>query len=997
MRYYLPVFCRSWGYMRATVRVPLVLIALLTAASVRAQTPIARNLPAQDLLARTKAGQEDQVACNELDAGVAEALVDFGQQSRTESLERLTVAYRLAERAARCAGSDRLVGAALNGLSDTLLGRGQFDAALATANESIRIHERLKDSAGLAEGWNRVGNAHSWLNDTPAALDDFQRALDLSVAAGDRIGQARAWNNIGNVHKWVGELDAALDYYTRARHTFEEIGDGPRTAVVTNNIGLVYFNRGEYESALEYNQRALELNRASGSQIRVAASLDSLGNIHRALGAYRQALQSFQEALTIRTTKDDRLGAMETTHNIGLVHSSQGDDQLAIDAYKRGLHLNRVWGLHAESFVAEALRNIGASAWRLGQRERAVANFRASLVIAQREHLRLIEGELVHDLGETALVDGKVTSASRLFDRALEIRRGIGDQAGITETLSSLASARLANGQPKAALDLAQRALENATAHDQPELRWDAQTLVGIAQRRLHRPEEARRALTDAVRSIEQLSSQVTGGENLRQRFFETKLSPYHELIALLVDQRAFGEALELAERSKARVLTQLLHRSPIDENATLSADEKRDRMRLRDRLFVLNRDIESERAKEPAGANRITALESTRRATREELAAFDASLAAGHPELAAVRGDVSPLRVADATRVLTDPATAIVEYVVADRQLFAFVVTTDGVRIAIDGSAIAIGSTALAARAERFRDRVSSRDFGVLDDARELYDLLVAPIRHRLAGKSRIVIVPDGVLWNVSFQALHGPDGFLIEAAAVSYAPSITVLREIQRLPRSSGPRTLFALGKSNFGPQTTSTLEPLPDAETQVRRIREIYGPDRSVGFIGSEATESRFKAEAPSYDILHLATHGVLDETSPLYSHLVMSSDPHSPRDDGLLEAWEIMRMKLAAEVVVLAACDTGRGRIAPGEGVIGMMWALFAAGARSMVVSQFRIESKSATAMLVAFHRRLAADRGSKSAQLRAAAIELLRTPRFAHPYYWAGFILVGDSD
>ena len=95
----------------------------------------------------------------------------------------------------------------------------------------------------------------------------------------------------------------------------------------------------------------------------------------------------------------------------------------------------------------------------------------------------------------------------------------------------------MADGRNEAALDLAQRALENATAHDQPELRWDAQTLVGIAQRRLHRPDEARKALTDAVHSIEQLSTEVAVSDNLRQRFFETKLSPYHELIALLVEQ----------------------------------------------------------------------------------------------------------------------------------------------------------------------------------------------------------------------------------------------------------------------------------------------------------------------------------------------------------------------------------------------------------------------------------------------------------------------------
>jgi CHAT domain-containing protein len=234
-----------------------------------------------------------------------------------------------------------------------------------------------------------------------------------------------------------------------------------------------------------------------------------------------------------------------------------------------------------------------------------------------------------------------------------------------------------------------------------------------------------------------------------------------------------------------------------------------------------------------------------------------------------------------------------------------------------------------------------------------------------------------------------------VIEAAAVSYAPSLTALREIQTLPKSATPRTLFAMAKADF--PSLPALERLPDAEAQVRRIRDLYGPGRSAIFVGNDATKSRFKSTAPRYSVLHLATHGVLDEASPLYSHLVLSASRDSPDDDGRLEAWEIMRMKLSADLVVLSACDTGRGRIAPGEGVIGTMWTLFAAGARSMVVSQFRVESKSATTLLVGLHRRLAAQRGSKAEDLRGAALELLHTPRFAHPYYWAGFVLVGDAN
>jgi CHAT domain-containing protein len=454
----------------------------------------------------------------------------------------------------------------------------------------------------------------------------------------------------------------------------------------------------------------------------------------------------------------------------------------------------------------------------------------------------------------------------------------------------------------------------------------------------------------------------------------------------MLVEEHAFAEALELAERSKARVLTQLLRGDRGAEDATLTVEEKRELTRRRDALYSLNRQAE----KAPQS-------ESLRRAARDDLAAFEASLAAQHPEMARRRGQVRPLALADINRILTDRKTAIVEYVVAGQQLFVFTVANDGPRVTVSARPISIGASEIASRIGRFRERIAKRDFSVNEDARPLYDALLAPVSQSLSRRARLIVVPDGPLWNLPFQALRTNHGYLIEDMAVSYAPSITALREILQLRGPVQPRRLLAFGKTEFDPAPAQALQPLPEAGAQVRLITELYGRDRSAAYLDGEASESRFKAAAPLYTILHLATHGMLDEASPLYSYLVLSRDPHNARDDGRLEAWEIMHMKLTAELVVLAACETGRGRIAPGEGLIGAMWAFFAAGARAIVVSQFRVESKSADTLLVAFHRRLAAGSGSKAVELRAAAIELLHTPRYAHPYYWAGFILAGDSD
>ncbi|MGH9823731.1 MAG: CHAT domain-containing protein [Blastocatellia bacterium] len=134
--------------------------------------------------------------------------------------------------------------------------------------------------------------------------------------------------------------------------------------------------------------------------------------------------------------------------------------------------------------------------------------------------------------------------------------------------------------------------------------------------------------------------------------------------------------------------------------------------------------------------------------------------------------------------------------------------------------------------------------------------------------------------------------------------------------------------------------------------------------------------------------------------MYSHIVLSKAP-AGKEDGLLEAHEIMDMNLTAELVVLSACQTARGRISGGEGVIGMSWALFVAGCPTTVVSQWSVESESTSKLMVDFHKALLAEMhgphvtGSAEA-LRKAQLEMLKDPKYRHPFYWAGFVVVGDG-
>jgi len=191
---------------------------------------------------------------------------------------------------------------------------------------------------------------------------------------------------------------------------------------------------------------------------------------------------------------------------------------------------------------------------------------------------------------------------------------------------------------------------------------------------------------------------------------------------------------------------------------------------------------------------------------------------------------------------------------------------------------------------------------------------------------------------------------------------------------------------------------LGPLPDAEVEVSVLKNIWGTSSSRVLIGPSASKNVFRSEASKYNIIHLATHGILDNASPMYSRLVMARAENDPNDDGLLEAREIMQLDLHADLVVLSACQIARCRFGAGEGVVGMSWAFFVAGVPTMVASQWKVDSASTAKLMIDFHRRLkdSTPTQNKATALQQAAMSLMKDPRYRHPYFWAGFVLIGKS-
>jgi CHAT domain-containing protein/Tfp pilus assembly protein PilF len=863
--------------------------------------------------------------------------------------------------------------------------QGKYPEALAVYGLAERLADETGEAAILARALASIGLVHLRQGRYDQALEHFERSLTLSESVGDEPEIAAKLTMLGMVHYQRSDYALALERYEQSLAAYRRLGNAIGIAATLGNIGLIHLNLGQTEEALGSSLEALARLEAVGDKWRISAVLNNLGELYEALGDYRKALSHYERSLALKESLGVREDLVPPVRNIGRIHALQGHYALAAEYYRRVLDLTE--SLEAQGDVAHILIDMGDIHLAQGERAKALECFQRSRAGAEALGKKRTVASALRGLGNVHEAEGDNARALDSYRESFELGRALESKPAMALALVHMAGAYSTRGAHVLALETAESAAALAREMGDPAMLWEALTAAGRAHAALDQPARARQAFEDAIDIVEGLRGHVTGPEPDQQRFFEGRVAPYYELIELHVAQGAWGEALAFSERVKARVLLDVLHGGRGAITKSLTTGERVEEAKLKARISSLNLDLR--RAfQADSTRERVEDLRSRLEKARLSFEAFESQLYAVHPELRNRRGEAPIFRLAEAGTWLQDGGTAFLEYAVAERQTHLFVLSGDaGAEPDLRVYAIPVGRTELSRLAEEFRQSLASRDLTFRTPARRLYDLLLKPAQSQLAGRAHLAIVPDGALWQLPFHALvTGAGRYLVEQTEVSYAPSLTVLREMRRVraARHESPphRSLMAVGNPSLGrstaPRATEArrggrLEPLPETEREVQTLARLYGAGRSRVFTRVEAREDLAKKEAPAFDVLHFATHGVLDEGSPMYSHIVLSEGGGS--DDGLLEAWEIMNLDLNADLAVLSACETGRGRVGAGEGMIGLSWAFFVAGCPTTVVSQWKVESASTTELMLAFHRNLKKGQ-SKATALRSAALKLL---------------------
>lgn len=873
------------------------------------------------------------------------------------------------------------------------------DAAMKELESSLQLSEKIDYKKGIADALLNIGRLNKDQGQYTEAMSKAERSLKLFQDLGDKKGIGQDLSLVGDIYTAQSNHDKALDFFQQSLKVREELGDLAEIGKSYTRLGSTAADMGNDELALEYAHKAEELFKKAGSKLDLATAENNIANRLVKQGQISLALEYYLKVQKIAEEVGSKRWLALPTINIGVIHENLGNYKLAMEYYQKAFELYDASGMKSVAVIA--LSNIAGVHALEGQYDQALDYYQQALSRDEALDQKGIAAGVRGDIAYVYEKKGEYETALQYCLQSLHQFHEFKEKEKITELTLLLAQIQRDLKRFTDGLESAQKAKQLAIEQNWKNMLWAAMLEEGKAYKEMAEPEKALAAFKESVEVVESVRTQVPGTETAAPYFFQSMTEPYYELIQLLVAQNQVNEAFKYAELSKARILLDVLESGKTHITKTMTAEEKEREKKLRSNLITLNTQLSNAN---PTDTALIGLLKEKLRTARLDFESFRTNLYTLHPELQIQRGEIPPTDAEQITNSMDLKAT-ILEYVVAENETFLFVINK-GSQPLLEVHKIDINQKDLSELTERFRHQMAIQDLGFRSLAKQLYKLLIAPAESKLTKSDSAIIIPDQQLWELPFQALEDSSGrYFLEAHAVSYAPSLSALSQIMRSIQPGIPK-LLALGNPLLSDETNelvdtsmrADLAQLPEAEKEVMELADLYGNQSKI-YVGAQAREDVLKAEAGKFSVIHIAAHGIFNDVDPMYSHIALSKEKGSDNEDGLLEPWEILDLDLKAEMVVLSACETARGKISTGEGIIGFAWAFFIAGSPSIVVSQWKVDSASTTLLMRDFHsiwrKSMNHQRVSKAQALRDAEIKLLQNKQYRHPYYWAGFMVIGD--
>lgn len=889
-----------------------------------------------------------------------------------------------------------------------LIALGGIDSAEARVLEALDLAKRSGDLEGEAEAYEALGD----LRAEQAAVEAYEGSHRAWQRLGHAGGQGRnlLWKALKLL--LMNQPEKAFGPAQEALSLLREVGDINNQATALTVLQGSVLKTGNVEQAYRYLEQALSLrplHPAIEAQVHY-----NLGNIYKHRGELQKALESLERARKINHDLERRTGELFCVYGIGSVYHDLGDLDKALEHYNEALELGK--DVADPGFEAGLRNNIGWVLYRQGHGDQALESYSQALKISRDNNLSSNVASALHNIGTTKVALNRMQEGLEALLEALDLRKDK-DLYPWAQTLRETGTAYQRLGDAEQAAKHYEESLAIGRRIGSPNLVAEGLYRWALLDRERGRSSESLARIREAIELVESVRSQVSV-DDLRNSFFASKRVYYELYVALLMElhEREPGgaylrQALAASENARSRGLLDLLFQGRIDVHEGIDPSLRQRETELSSTLSWL---LTEARGSSPA----VGILEQVSR-VEQDLTQLQTEVRQRYPQYAGVR--YPKALELKGIRDLLREGEALLEYFVGDEGSFLFVVTRDALQAYTLPPRKEISAAVKEIRT--LLEQPSDLEIAQFRrQSRRLYQMLLEPAKSMLGGKRLLLIAPDGPLYFLPFEILL-TDGrksqgepysrlpYLLLDQAIAYVPSASVLDELRTGTEQSAPESwqkgfvafadpdlageaapVSSLELRGAARPDRSSLGRLPYSKQEVEAIARLFKADEVELYLERNATKKNVLGNplVANAQRVHFATHGYVDEVRPELSALVLTS---AAGQDGDLTVSEIFNMKLKADLLVLSACDTGRGEEVRGEGVVGLTRAFLYAGAKSLVVSLWPVVDRPTARFMEQFYQTLKTT-ASKAEALRTAKLQMIQSGQ-ANPYFWAPFILSGN--
>ena len=814
----------------------------------------------------------------------------------------------------------------------------EYDSAIAVFQEALTIYQQLGNRSQASSVLTTMGLVYDALRDYQQAVEYHQQSLAIAKELGDIQLEASAVGSLGVSYLNLNQYQRALEQFERQVVIAQELKHRDGESWALGKLGQAHFALQNYDRGIDYFNQGLVIVQQLGNRLRESEFLGMLGNIYRSQGEYLTAIEYLEKTLVITQEVNNEYGEAYLLSSIGEVYMLLGDGEKARQYYQQGLPIAQATG-NSNAEVSN-LAGVGKSYYIQKNWSKAVEHLEQAWKIAHEYQLVVSSLDILGSLGNAHFHLGNLDQAIEHLEENLTIATEVGDRRQQGFALSSLGVMYASRGDYNQVISYLQRGLNLSQQTGDSHLEGYILNNLGTANSRTGNDVQAENYFRQAMELRESIRANLGANDAFKVSIADSNINVgvYQNLQKVLLNQDKTEAALEISERGRARAFVELIQQRLSEETAS-----------------------------------QVTA---------------------------------EPLNIEQIKKIAQEQNATLVEYSIVEQKIYTWVVKSTGEVLfhsldlnSLDGS--------LAKLVKDTRNSLfSTSPSRAKKKLTQTYQLLIEPIASFLPEnpEDRVIFIPQGQLFLIPFAALMDESGnYLIQNHTILTAPSIQVLQltraqraQIEQLGNENSlvvglPRNSLVVGNPIMPilPGSNEDLAPLPGAEDEAKAIAPLLD---TQAIVGQQATKDVILERMPQSRLIHLATHGLLDDIDGLGIPGALALTPDS-NDSGLLTAGEILSLKLNAELVVLSACNTGRGKIT-GDGVIGLSRSFITAGASSVIVSLWKVPDEPTALLMPEFYHYFQ-ETGDKAQALRQAMLTTLE--KYPAPKNWAAFTLMGEAN